>query len=772
MPVKLSSAPPNGAGEYFSATFYKYLTPNGVKIRIGDLVILIYIAAFVRQYLWIVSNNTIAWILTLLISGFIWFVHLRTKDPASERTPPQFWLLVALPLFLVYAMRAAFPDTGFDILDYRLINSERALRGFPFITGDFFPSRFPFNPAPDMVTGITRHLLGYRLGTIINYFVLLWVGTILNRLLVPYIKHVWLRCLGVLLILLTEHALFVINNYMVDLLALPLLLEAARLSFQINRDRQNQATARIALFLGASVAFKLTNLAFALPILLVYIYNIIRARPRPNLVRTALSLGLSFAAPLLPFTLYIYWQTGNPVFPLYNKIFRSPFWPAADLVGVRWSPVVDDPHWLDMRWWEQLLWPILLPFQLEHTAGGLGPHAGRLSVCFIAALLGLLLWTKDKSLRYLSFITLFGAILWSAISGMLRYATYLELAGGVIVMCFAARFYRVGNDSQKLQLIKRGSFVLLLSILVVQSAIACVYAYRFEWGSRPSFFENPRAYIRDSKYFLRDYSLSNFLPAREKRLIDPVQVWAESNALESGIEALLKSDAPALCLYMPEYFETEVSRRRFGQVLSAIAGKSRFSLTFSDHLEGSLFNIRRAGLGAGRITQVVIPYYSEHTRIHMSLIEVLPASEVKAGEQISTTQSREALPENAYRAELNWSQPPPVSLRAGLRETVYVKLKNVSDVTWPILGQADGRYRLSVGNHWRDNQDKIVINDDGRSLLPYDLKPQEEIEVPLTITAPQTPGDYVLEIDVVQEGVTWFGSKGSSTLRTRIKVER
>ncbi|HET6891445.1 MAG TPA: hypothetical protein VFH31_10110 [Pyrinomonadaceae bacterium] len=770
MPVKLSSAPPS-VRVIFGPTLYKHLTSNGVKIGFGDAVILIYIAAFIRQYLWVVGSNAFAWIITIALSGVLWFVHLRTKDDSSDRTPLQFWLLVALPLFLVYAMRAAFPDTGFDILDYRLINAERALRGFPFIAGDFFPTRFPFNPAPDMVTGITRHLFGYRLGTIINYFVLLWTGTILNRLLVPYVKHVWVRCLGVLLILLTEHALFVINNYMVDLLALPLLLEAARLSVKINEDRQTQTAIRIALFLGASVAFKLTNLAFALPILLVYIYNILRAQPRPNMVKTALSL-VSFVAPLLPFTIYIYRQTGNPVFPLYNRIFRSPFWPVADLVGVRWSPVVDDPRWLDMRWWEQLLWPILLPFQLEHTAGGLGPHAGRLSVCFIAAILGLLLWKKDKFLRYLSFITLFGAILWSSISGMLRYATYLELAGGVIVICFAARLYHAGNDSPKLRLFQRGAFVLLLSTLVAQSAIACVYSYRFEWGSRPSFFENPKAYLRDSKYFLRDYSLASFLPARERALIEPVQAWAESNALESGIEVSLKSDAAALCLYMPEFFDNDVSFRRFFDALGARGGGRVFSLTFSDHLEGSLFNLRRRGFGIGRVTQVVIPYYSEHTRIHMSLIEAWPLDDTPISKQIKATQSGAALADNAYRAELNWSQTPPAVLRSGLRETVFVKVKNVSDVRWPVLGQADGKYRLSVGNHWLDGKDKIVINDDGRSPLPYDLGPQQEIDVPLTITTPQIPGDYVLEVDVVQEGVTWFGSKGSSTLKATIKVEK
>src|SRR5882672_8981005 len=196
------------------------------SVGIGDIVILLYIVAFVRQYLWVIDSNALAWTLTIPLSLFIWSLHIRSKPDDDSGTHGQFWLVVALPLLVVYTMRAAFPDTSFDVLDYRLINAERALRGFPFSSGDFFPARFPFNPAPDMVTGISRHLLGYRLGTIINYVVVLWVGTILDRLLRPYIKTAKLRHLSVLLLLLTEQILFIINNYMVDLLSLPLLLEA------------------------------------------------------------------------------------------------------------------------------------------------------------------------------------------------------------------------------------------------------------------------------------------------------------------------------------------------------------------------------------------------------------------------------------------------------------------------------------------------------------------------------------------------------------------
>ena len=114
------------------------------------------------------------------------------------------------------------------------------------------------------------------------------MGVILDRLLRPYIKSDWVRCAGVLLLLLTEQLLFLVNNYMVDLLALPLLLEATRLALGSSEPRNtSRETVRLAVFLGASVAFKLTNLAFAVPILLVYSYRTMKGATRQQLLKNS-----------------------------------------------------------------------------------------------------------------------------------------------------------------------------------------------------------------------------------------------------------------------------------------------------------------------------------------------------------------------------------------------------------------------------------------------------------------------------------------------------
>ena len=66
----------------------------------------------------------------------------------------------------------------------------------------------------------------------------------------------------------------------------------------------------------------------------------------------------------------------------------------------------------------------------------------------------------------------------------------------------------------------------------------------------------------------------------------------------------------------------------------------------------------------------------------------------------------------------------------------------------------------------------LLTNMDGRYGITKDLKPGEEDEVPLLVTAPTTPGDYTLEVDVVQEAVAWFSDKGSPTAKTKISVVR
>lgn len=127
------------------------------------------------------------------------------------------------------------------------------------------------------------------------------------------------------------------------------------------------------------------------------------------------------------------------------------------------------------------------------------------------------------------------------------------------------------------------------------------------------------------------------------------------------------------------------------------------------------------------------------------------------------------LPDSAFKAVIT-VQNAPTTLKVGEQESLMVKVKNASETAWPARGQADARYLVDLGNHWRGRDNKLLTNDDGRTPLPDDVKPGAEVELPLKITAPAKAGDYDVEIDMVQEYVGWFADKGSKTLILKVKV--
>ena len=737
------------------------------RFELGDLIIYFFMAAFIRQYLWPIANQWLAGLLTALLSALVWYWHWRTKEPAP-RTPPLFWLIVALPLFGFYALRAAVPDLSWDVLDYRLMNGERALRGWPLITGDFFPSRFPFNPSPDMVMGLGRHLLGYRLGTLINFSVLLWVGIILERILRGFVRKDLLRCLCVLLLVLTEHPLFEINNYMVDLLALPLLLEAARLALETEGGKnQRRIFIRVGLYLGAALAFKLANLAFALPILLLFAWRM--ARKELRFEPTAILLGLgAIALPLVPYSLYIYWQTGNPVFPLYNWIFQSPYWPAIDLRTERWGPIVDDPRFKNMKLWEILLWPLLHPFRVENTAGDLGPHLGRISVAFLSALVCVFLPRLDRRVRLACFLVLAGSVLWSAGSGMLRYATFLELVGGMVALYLISLLWAPGKDFIRTSLARTGA-LLLCGVLVLQSASACLFGYRFEWGSRPTFVQEPQKHLQELRHLFSDRKARTYLPEKEKALINSVGVWMESGPMTAGVQLLLTPRLPQICLYMPEFFTTEEARRKFAEALEQARGRGKqiATLCMAPEFKACTEHIRRAGLGVGKITAVSLPFFSHEAKFATSWHMQILRPEEGGRQQFSITPAGAPLAGDDFKALISWVETPPPRLKPGEQRSLRILVTNTGRATWPAFGQKGNQGQILIGNHWLAPDGRIVVNDDGRGSIPYDLPPGDSIELLLAVNAPKTAGDYLLEIDLLQEGISW---KGADTLRSPISV--
>jgi 4-amino-4-deoxy-L-arabinose transferase-like glycosyltransferase len=131
---------------------------------------------------------------------------------------------------------------------------------------------------------------------------------------------------------------------------------------------------------------------------------------------------------------------------------------------------------------------------------------------------------------------------------------------------------------------------------------------------------------------------------------------------------------------------------------------------------------------------------------------------------------RTPLPREAFRAEVSIVSAPR-NFHAKERAPLRVRVKNVSPIVWLARERGGGAYQVSLGDHWLDRGGKMLINDDGRSALLRDLKPGETTELLLAVNSPAEPGHYILEIDMLQEGVSWFGLVGSSTVRMPVEVE-
>ena len=124
-----------------------------------------------------------------------------------------------------------------------------------------------------------------------------------------------------------------------------------------------------------------------------------------------------------------------------------------------------------------------------------------------------------------------------------------------------------------------------------------------------------------------------------------------------------------------------------------------------------------------------------------------------------------ALTDGQHRAELVVADAPRIMVR-GRTAPVRARVRNVSGSEW----QQDLTHQINLANRWRGAGGEMVVADDGRERIPGRVRDGEEFQLDLLVRAPGSAGSYVLELDLVQEGVTWFADRGSNTVRASVDV--
>lgn len=108
----------------------------------------------------------------------------------------------------------------------------------------------------------------------------------------------------------------------------------------------------------------------------------------------------------------------------------------------------------------------------------------------------------------------------------------------------------------------------------------------------------------------------------------------------------------------------------------------------------------------------------------------------------------------------------PTAAKAGEEFRATIAIVNAGWDEW----RSDGAHPIHVSYHWLKANGGMFEFDGLRTDLPRVLGPGESCEITTTIRAPAAAGDYVLAIDLVKEGVTWFSEAGKPWHRVHVAV--
>lgn len=112
-------------------------------------------------------------------------------------------------------------------------------------------------------------------------------------------------------------------------------------------------------------------------------------------------------------------------------------------------------------------------------------------------------------------------------------------------------------------------------------------------------------------------------------------------------------------------------------------------------------------------------------------------------------------------------KPQSAAINANPQESVRlpVKIINTSAIPFHCI---DSTFGLSY--HLLSDDGVMLTHDNPRNLFNDQLAPGEERLIELSILAPEVKGHYLLEIDIVWEGIAWFKDKGNPTSLVSLTV--
>lgn len=129
---------------------------------------------------------------------------------------------------------------------------------------------------------------------------------------------------------------------------------------------------------------------------------------------------------------------------------------------------------------------------------------------------------------------------------------------------------------------------------------------------------------------------------------------------------------------------------------------------------------------------------------------------------------------NSASLGVGWGTPQvPSEVAAGGEVPVRLVVTNRGDTPWVAFSTSGAnRFPVRIGYRWLGASGPDGEYDkDHRADFPDTVKPGEASSVSFVIRAPVVPGNYTLQIGLLQEAVFWFEDRGVAPLRIPVHVK-
>ena len=158
-----------------------------------------------------------------------------------------------------------------------------------------------------------------------------------------------------------------------------------------------------------------------------------------------------------------------------------------------------------------------------------------------------------------------------------------------------------------------------------------------------------------------------------------------------------------------------------------------------------------------------VPWIVPHDYLRTSILSS-PIGVLRKGPYIRTSLHPQVLEANIRPSARMISATP------GQPFVVGVSVENTAGTVWLKNGRRGTGY-VRLGAHLLNDQGRMLIEDYGRAELPNDMRQDDKAVLDLRLTAPHDIGDYLIRLDMVDEGITWFSAKNSQLADVRLVVK-